>query len=94
MSARFRWSFSPVFARLEDVVRQVPSQQRESFFKAVWGALAEEVTDIRQADGEDWAVEGSMHLFKVIRMMGQKMTEKAYMHLPSVSENRDMVIEE
>ena len=94
MSARFRWSFGPVFDRLDEVVMQVPGVQREDFFRAIWKSLAEEVTDIRQAEGEDWAVEGSMHLFKVIRLVGQRMTEKAFMHLPSVTEERDMVIEE
>ena len=94
MSARFRWSFGPVFDRLDEVVMQVPGVQREDFFRAIWKALAEEVTDIRQAEGEDWAVEGSMHLFKMIRLVGQKMTEKAFMHLPAVTVERDMVIEE
>jgi hypothetical protein len=95
MTARFRWSFCQVFARLEEVVMQVPGKHREDMFRALWKALAEEVTDLRQAEGEDWAMEGSMHLFKVIRMIGQKMTEMAYMHLPSVTEEeRDMVIEE
>jgi hypothetical protein len=94
MTARFRWSFGPVFARLDEVVMQVPGLQREDFFRAIWKALAEEVTDIRQAEGEDWAVEGSMHLFKVIRLIGQKMTEKAFMHLPAVTEERDVGIEE
>jgi hypothetical protein len=36
MTARFRWSFVPV-----------PGVQREDFFRAIWKALAEEVTDIR-----------------------------------------------
>ena len=71
MSARFRWSFTPMFDRLEEVVRQVHSVQKEELFRALWKSLADEVTDIRQADGEDWAMEGSMHLFKVIRMMGR-----------------------
>jgi hypothetical protein len=90
MSARFGWSFGPMFDRLDEEVMQVPGVQREDFFRA----LAEEVTDIRQAEGEDWAVEGSMHLFKMIRLVGQKMTEKAFMHLPAVKVERDMVIEE
>ena len=76
------------------MVRQVASQQREDLFRAVWRDLAEEVTDLRQNEGEDWAMEGSKHLFKVIRMMGQMMTEKAYMHIPAVSEERDTRIEE
>eukprot|EP00092_Neocalanus_flemingeri_P015145 GFUD01016362.1.p1 GENE.GFUD01016362.1~~GFUD01016362.1.p1 ORF type:complete len:470 (-),score=202.14 GFUD01016362.1:265-1485(-) len=94
MTARSRRSFGPVFARLEEVIMHVPGQHRENLFKALWGALAEEVTDLRQNEGEDWAMEGSMHLFKVIRMIGQRMTEKAYMHLPSTSEDWELVIEE
>ena len=94
MTARFSWFFGPVFTRLDEVVMQVPGLQREDFFRAIWKALAEEVTDIRQAEGEDWAVEGSMHLFKVIRLVGQKMTENAFMHLPAVTVERDRVIEE
>ena len=47
MTARFRWSFGPVFARLDEVVMQVPGMQREDFFRAIWKALSEEVTDIR-----------------------------------------------
>ena len=94
MTASFRWSFSPVFSRLDEVIMQVPGVQRENLLTAIWKALAEEVTDIRQAEGEDWAMEGNMHLFKVIRLIGQKMTEKAFMHLPSVEEEREMNIEE
>ena len=94
MSARFRWSFTHVFDRLEEVIGQVLGVQREELFRALWKSLADEVTDIRQADGEDWAMEGSMHLFKVIRMMGQMMTLKAYADLPTNTEERDMEIEE
>ena len=52
--------------------------------KAIWKPLSDEVSDIRQAEGEDF--------FKVFRLHGQKMTEKAFMHLPAVTEERDMVI--
>ena len=48
----------------------------------------EEVRDIREAVGEDWATESSLHLFKVIRLIGHKLTEEAFLHLPSVAEER------
>ena len=89
MTARFRWSFSPMFSRLEEVIMQVPAVQRENLLTAIWKALAEEVTDIRQAEGEDWAMEGNMHFFKVIRLIGQKMTEKAFMQLPPPSKKKE-----
>ena len=41
--------------------------------------MAEEVTDIKQSVGEDWATESSMNLFKVIRLIGQRMTERAFL---------------
>ena len=85
MTARFRWSFAPVIARMEEVIMQVSPQYREDMLRAIWKALAEEVTDIRQSVGEDWATESSMHLFKVIRLIGQRMTEKAFMPLPPSS---------
>ena len=67
ISARFRLSYGPFFAKLELVFRQVPNH--------LWEALV---------DGEDGAVGGwvvgggSMHHLKVIRMMGQEVTEEAY----------------
>jgi len=96
MTARARRSFNPVFSMLEEVILQVPNRQRDGFFRDLWGSLADEVTDLKQARaiGEDWAAEGSLHLFKVIRVLGQMMTEKAYMDLPSHSEEREEAIEE
>ena len=94
MTARFRTPFGQVMDRLAEVVRQVPSMQREDLFRSLWKYLAEEVADLRQSEEEDWAMEGSMHLFKVIRMIGQMMTDQAYMHLPGVSEEREIDIEE
>jgi len=94
MTARFRWSFAPTLARMEEVVMQVPEEQKKDILRAIWKALAEEVTDIRQAVGEDWAEESSLHLFKVIRLIGQRMTEKAFMKLPGPAPARDSNIEE
>ena len=45
---------------------------------ALWEVLTEEVRDLRQAQGEDWAQEGAMYLVAVIRAIGQRMMEKAY----------------
>jgi len=38
MSARFRWSFGPVFDGLNEVVMQMPGVQRENFLRANWKA--------------------------------------------------------
>ena len=94
MTARFRWSFAPVLARLEEAVMIVSCEKREEMLRAIWKGLAEEVRDIREAVGEDWATESSLHLFKVIRLIGQKLTEKAFMHLQSVAVESAVSIEE
>ena len=49
---------------------------------ALWEGLAREVRDLRQAEGEEWAQEGAMHLYRVIREVGKRMMEKAYMGEP------------
>ena len=73
----------------------VPEEHKENILRAIWKALAEEVTDIRQAEGEDWATESSMHLFKVIRLIGQRMSERAFLNLPTTTaQERDHSIEE
>ena len=95
MTARFRWSFAPMLARMEEVIMMVPEEHKENILRAIWKALAEEVTDIRQAEGEDWATESSMHLFKVIRLIGQRMSERAFLNLPTTgAQERDHSIEE
>ena len=95
MTARFRWSFAPMLARMEEVVMRVPGEHRGDILRAIWKALAEEVADIRQSEGEDWATESSMHLFKVIRLIGQRMTERAFLDLPTTGvQERDLSIEE
>jgi len=95
MTARFRWSFAPMLARMEEVVMRVSVEHRGDILRAIWKALAEEVADIRQSEGEDWATESSMHLFKVIRLIGQRMTERAFLDLPTTGvQERDLSIEE
>jgi len=85
MTARFRWAFKPVYLKLEEVVSNIPFNNRENFFHALWQALGNEVTELRDAEGEEWATEGSMHLYKVIKLIGIKMTEKAFMHRPTLA---------
>ena len=34
---------------------------------------------VAQQAGEDWAEEGGMHIFRVVREVGKRMMEKAYM---------------
>ena len=95
MTARFRWSFAPMLARMEEVIMRVPGEHRGDILRAIWKALAEEVTDIRQSVGEDWATESSMHLFKVIGLIGQRMTERAFLDIPTTGgQERDLSIEE
>ena len=95
MTARFRWSFAPMLARMEEVIMRVPGEHRGDILRAIWKALAEEVTDIRQSVGEDWATESSMHLFKVIGLIGQRMTERAFLDIPTTEgQERDLSIEE
>ena len=50
------------------------------------------MADLRQTEEEDWAMEGSMHVFKVIRMIGQMLTDQAYMHLPGVSDKSKLTL--
>jgi hypothetical protein len=84
MTARSRGSLNPVFERLEEVMDSLhTSQQKQSMLTALWEVLAGELTDLRQSAEEDWAQEGGMYLFQVIRMVGKDLTEKAY----SSSEN-------
>ena len=95
MTARFRWSFAPMLARMEEVIMRVPGEHRGDILRAIWKSVAEEVTDIRQSVGEDWATESSMHLFKVIGLLGQRMTERAFLDIPTTGrQERDLSIEE
>ena len=86
----------PVLAMMEEgVVMKVPEEHRVDILRAIWKALAEEVADIRQSEGEDWATESSMHHFKVIRLIGQRMTERAFLDLPTTGvQETDLGIEE
>ena len=54
----------------------------QGLLKALWEGLAREVRDLRQAEGEEWAVEGARHLYRVIGEVGRRMMEKAYMGDP------------
>ena len=84
-----------MLARMEEVVMRVPGEHRVDILRAISKALAEEVVDIRQSVGEDWATESSMHLFKVIRLIGQRMTERAFLDLPTTgAPERDLSVEE
>ena len=95
MTARFRWSFAPMLARMEEVIMRVPEKHRGDILRAIWKSLAEEVTDIRQSEGEDWATESSMYLFRVIRLIGQRMTERAFLDLATPdAQERSLSIEE
>ena len=81
MTARFRRTFTVFFHQLDEVMELVSGNltQRRSMLTALWEGLTGEVRDLRLAQGEDWAQEGAMHLVAVIRAIGQRMMEKAYM---------------
>jgi len=93
MTARFRWELDPVYLRFEEVLSSIPEGHREQFFKALWKGLADEVSDMRLAPGEDWVEEGKMYLFKVIKWLGIRMTKKAFI-TTDVDESRNFSIEE
>jgi len=93
MTARFRWELDPVYLRLEEVLSSIPEGHREQFFEALWKGLADEVSDMRLAPGEDWVEEGKMYLFKVIKWLGIRMTKKAFL-TTAVNERRNLLIEE
>ena len=86
MTARFRRPFTFVFRHLDEVMARVTGDDglRHGRLTALWEGLAREVRDLRlrQADGEEWAQEGAMHLYRVIREVGRRMMEKAYMGDP------------
>ena len=84
MTARFRRPFTAVFRHLDEVMAEVAGDDglEQGLLKALWEGLAREVRDLRQAEGEEWAVEGARHLYRVIREVGRTMMEKAYMGDP------------
>ena len=84
MTARFRRPFTAVFRHLDEVMAGVAGDDRlrHGLLTALWEGLAREVRDLRQAEGEEWAVEGARHLYRVIREVGRRMMEKAYMGYP------------
>jgi len=82
MTARFRRPFTAVFHRLDEIVEGVEEgEERDAVLSAIWRSLTQEVRELRVAQhaGEDWAEEGGMHIFKVVREVGKRMMEKAYM---------------
>jgi len=86
MTARFRHPFISLFHRLDEVVECAEEEQeRDAVFTAIWRSLTQEVRELRVAQqaGEDWAEEGGMHIFKVVKEVGKRMMEKAYMGEPS-----------
>jgi len=93
MTARFRWELDPVYLRLEEVLSSIPEGHREQFLEALWKGLAEEVTDMSLAPGEDWVVEGKMYLLNVIKWLGIRMTKKAFL-TTAVYESRKFSVEE
>ena len=88
MTARFRRGFTSLFHRLDEVLEQVSWDVglRRSLLTALWEGLAGEVRDLRQSVGEDWVQEGAMHLCRVVRAVGERMMEKAYLGPRLVSE--------
>ena len=80
MTARFRRSFTVFFHQLDSVMELVSGNlpQKRTLLTALWEGLTTEVRDLRQAQGEDWAQEGATHLVAVVRTVGQRMMEKAY----------------
>merc|ERR1719282_2125412 len=86
MTARFRRPFISLFHRLDEVVECAEEEQEsDAVFTAIWRSLTQEVRELRVAQqaGEDWAEEGGMHIFKVVKEVGKRMMEKAYMGEPS-----------
>jgi len=96
MTARFRRPFAAVFHRLDDLVEGVEEgEERDAVLSAIWRSLTQEVRELRVAQqaGEDWAEEGGMHIFKVVREVGKRLMEKAYMGIPH-TESSALSIEE
>jgi len=86
MTARFRRPFISLFHRLDEVVECAEEEQeRDALFTAIWRSLTQEVRELRVAQqaGEDWAEEDGMHIFKVVKEVGKRMMEKAYMGEPA-----------
>jgi len=79
MLARFRLPLGPFLERLDEVMASLASPaQKENLLKSLWGLIASEMQDLRQAEGEDWAQEGGTHLASVVRFLGESLTLKAY----------------
>ena len=79
MALKFGQQSQPVLDRMDEVIMMVPGGQREEVVRAIWKALTEEVTNIRPVAGEVWASERRIYLCKVIRLIGQRMTERAFL---------------
>ena len=84
MNLRFQFNFTVVFRLLDEVMAGVAGDDRlrHGLLTALWKWLAREVSHMRQAEGEEWAEEGARHLYRVIREVGRRMMEKAYMGDP------------
>ena len=50
----------------------------ESFVSCLWEGFADELRDLRESAGMDWAVEGGKYLYIAIRCLGQRMMETAF----------------
>ena len=69
----------------------------ESFVLSLWEGFADELRDLRESVGMDWAVEGGKYLFTAIRCLGQRMMETAFSTKEiqkTVGENVPMDLEE
>ena len=69
----------------------------ESFVSCLWEGFADELRDLRESVGMDWAVEGGKYLFTAIRCLGQRMMETAFSTKEiqkTVGENVPMDLEE
>lgn len=65
MTARFRRDFRPLLQRLDEVLEEAEGEvPRRGLLTALWDELLGEVTELRAAQGEEWAEEGAMHVHR------------------------------
>ena len=83
--------------RIKEILVLLDPKQMESFVTSLWEGFADELRDLRESAGMDWAIEGGKYLYTVIRILGQRMMETAFLNKEvqkTVGENVPMNLEE
>ena len=71
-------SLNITICRIKEVLVLLDPKQMESFVTSLWEGFADELRDLRESAGMDWAVEGGKYLYSAIRSLGQRMMETAF----------------